>query len=107
MVCSGCREEVALKKNVVELHIKSQKRQRGKERLQLKLKREVDLAKHLREYDDKNHPSGELLPESTHLYRIKVLTSFLIAGVPVSKIDSFRDVLEENAYSLSDSSNLR
>ena len=40
------------------------------------------------------------------MYRFKVVTSFLKAGVPLSKIDCFRDLLEENAFQLSQASNL-
>ena len=47
------------------------------------------------------------MPESTRLYRIKVLETFLNAGVTLQKIDAFRDVFETHGYSLSDSSNLR
>ncbi len=46
LFCSACREEVAVKKSVVELHITSQKHKRGKERL---IKR------------DKQFPSSEQL----------------------------------------------
>jgi len=95
-----------VKKSVLEQHVKSFKHQRGKERLQLTAKREQDLARSLKEYDAKHHPSGETLPESTRLYRIKVLETFLNAGVTLQKIDAFRDVLETHGYSLSDSFNL-
>jgi len=47
------------------------------------------------------HPSGETLPDdSIRVYRVKVLTTFLKAGVPIHKIDDFRDLLEENAVRL-------
>lgn len=47
------------------------------------------------------------MPESTRLYRIKVLETFLKAGVPLQKIDALGDVLESHGFSLSDSCNLR
>ena len=50
---------------------------------------------------------GETLPDSTRVYRVKVVTAMLKAGVPLSKIDSFRDLLEEHGYSLSSSTHLR
>lgn len=34
------------------------------------------------------------------IYRIKVVSSFLKAGVPLAKIDSFRDVFEDHGYRL-------
>jgi len=41
------------------------------------------------------------------VYRIKVVTAMLKAGVPLSKIDILRDVLEEHAFALTSSSHLR
>ena len=65
------------------------------------------MSKALKEYDAKHHPTREMLPETTRLYHIKALTAFFKTGFPLSKIDGFRDLLEEYVYSLSDSSNLR
>ena len=47
---------------------------------------------------DESHPGGETLPTEQRVYRVKVVKSFLIAGVPLSKIECFRDFLEEHAY---------
>ena len=47
------------------------------------------------------------LSDSLRVYRLKVITAFLQAGVPLSKTDAFRELLEENGFSLSESSNLR
>ena len=46
------------------------------------------------------------MPEQQQVYRIKVVTAFLKAGVPLSKIESFRELLEENAYRLTDCRNM-
>ena len=107
LFCSGCREQISLKKSSIELHIKTLKHVRGKKRLAAKEKRQMDIAESLKKYDGEVHPSGETLPVSTRVYRVNVMTTLLKAGVPLSKLDSFRDVLEENAFSLSDSSHLR
>ena len=48
------------------------------------------------------HPRGETLSKDQRVYRINVVTAFLKAGVPLAKIDHFRDILEEHAYRLSD-----
>ena len=40
------------------------------------------------------------------VYRFKVVRTFLKAGVAINKIDQFREILEEQGYSLSHSSNL-
>ena len=57
-------------------------------------KDEEDIANCLKQYDEEQHPSGECLPEEPIIYCIKVMSSFLKAGVPLTNIDSFRDVFE-------------
>ena len=47
-----------------------------------------------------SHPVGETLPMEQWLYRLKVLKTFLRAAVPLSKLDAFRDILEENMFRL-------
>lgn len=42
--CTGCREEVELKKTIIQQHIKSSKHSRGKEKLAVKESREQDIA---------------------------------------------------------------
>ena len=64
--------------------------------------RERDIAKLLKQSDEVNHPVGETLPMEQHVYRVRVLKSFLRAAVSLSKLNSFRDLLEENRYDLSD-----
>jgi len=97
LFCRACREELSLKKSTILLHVASSKHTAGKEKLASKEKREIDIAQALQKYDDDVHPSGETLPDSIRVYRVKVLTTFLKAGVPINKIDDFRDLLEENA----------
>lgn len=107
LFCSACREEVSTKKSIIDLHVKSAKHQKGKERISSKQKREQSIAEALKCFDSHRHPVGELLPESTRVYRVKVVTSFLKAGIPLNKLDNLRELFEENAYSLSSSSHLR
>ena len=95
------------KKSTIELHIKSVKHTKGKERLILKNKRQLDIVASLRAYDKEVQSSGETLPDTTRVYRVNDVTALLKAGIHLSKLDILRDVLEENAYSLSDSSHLR
>ena len=95
-----------MKKSVLIQHVKSVKHATGKERLASKQARERNIADMLRKYDKDEHPIGESLSEEVRVYRIKVVTSFLKAGVPLSKIDCFRDLLEENTFQLFQASNL-
>ena len=58
------------------------------------------------QHNSETHQRGETLPQEQQVYRVKVVTSFLKAGVPLNKIDSFRDILEEKAYRLTDRRNM-
>ena len=52
----------------------------------------MDIVQALEKYDADIHPSGETLPEAARVYRVKVLRTFLKAGVAIKKIDDFRDL---------------
>jgi len=54
----------------------------------------------LTKYNKEIHPRGETLPQEQEVYRVKVASAFLKDGVPLNKIDCFRDLLEENALRL-------
>ena len=107
LFCTACKEEVALKKSVISLHIKSKKHERGKSRLEKRNRQEISIIDALQRFDKEHDPAGETLPVSTRVYRVKVVTSMLKAGLPLAKIDCFRDLLEDNGYALTNSSNLR
>ena len=79
-----------MKKSVLIQHVKSVKHATGKERLASKQARR-NITDMLRKYDKDEQPIGETLSEEVRVYRIKVVTSFLKAGVPLSIIDCFRD----------------
>ena len=52
------------------------------------------------------HPVGETLPDSTRVYRVKVVSEFLKARIPLSKKDNLQGLLEAGGYSLSHSTHL-
>ena len=93
LFCSACREELSLKLSIVKNHVESAKHSRHKQ------SREQDIAQAFQVYEQE---VGESLPEAHKLWRVKVITTFLKAGVPLGKVDKFRGLLEEHAYSLSD-----
>ena len=93
LFCNACREPISVKKSVISLHIKSAKHERGKAHLARKEEREQNIAELLGNYDKATHPVGE----EVRVYRVKVVTTFLKAGVPLSKLDTFLELLEENA----------
>lgn len=79
---------VATKTSIIELHVKSLKHERCKKRLSLNAQREADI-KAVETFDKECHTEGENLPSSIRVYRIKVVSAMLKAGVPLSKIEIF------------------
>ena len=102
LFCRACREELALKKNVITNHVQSAKHQAGKSRLVSKETKEKDIAEAMIATDQQCHPVGETLPLHHRIYRVKVVKTFIRAAVPLSKLVTFRELHEENAYRLTD-----
>ena len=98
LFCTACREELSLKRSIIKNHVQSTKHKHSKE-IQAKKKTQD---KTMRAYESEVHPRGETLSEDQKLYRIKVTKAFLKAGIPLSKIKIVRELLEGNAYRLSD-----
>ena len=107
LFCTACREPVSLKKSVIDLHIKSSKHVCGKKKVDLKEKKENDIGEMLKDYDKDCHPVGENLSNPIRVYRVKVISTFMKAGVPLHKVDCFRNLLEETGFSLAGSQHLR
>ena len=101
LFCQACREPVSVKKSVLQQHIKSAKHGSRKKLLVSRKAQDKTIADMLRKYDKNKHPIGEGLSDEVRVFRIKVVKSFLKAGV-----DCFREVFEESAFRLSHSSNL-
>ena len=94
-----------MKSSSVANHVKSVKHLDGKKQLASKQAREQDIAKTLSVHNEKTHLKGETLPEQQQVFRVKVITSFLRAAVPLSKLKTFREIFEENAFCLGDRRN--
>ena len=88
--------------SVVHNHVKSAKHQAGKKRLAAKEVHDIDIAEALKASDEVAHQVGETLPQDQRVYRVKVVTAFLQAAVPLNKLEHFRELLEEHAFCLSD-----
>ena len=62
--------------------------------------------KELAVYNEKTHMMGETIAGNMQVFRIKVLSTFLRAGVPLNKLELFRELFEENGYCLTDRRNM-
>ena len=64
------------------------------------------LSTSLKAYDKTVHSFGETLPIEQRIFRLKVVKTFLKAAVPLSKLDAFRDILQEGGARLTDRSHM-
>ena len=101
LFCRAFREKLSVKKSVVKYHVVSMKRKSSKGRLNEKEKRDSDIVDALQRYSKQVHSKGETLSDNTRVYRVKVVRAFLRASILLQKIDSFRELLEESAFSQS------
>jgi len=100
LFCRACREILSLKRSTVESHVKSAKHVESKKAVEQRQVREKDIAEALQRHTEVTHQKGETLPEEQRIHRVKVVQTFLRAGVPIAKLDIFRPLLEENAFRL-------
>ena len=99
LFCFACREELSLKLRIIKGHVQSAKHSQRKKQLAEKRSREHDISQAFKSYEQE---VGETRSEAHKLWRMKVVTTFMRAGVPLAKIDHFKDLLEHHAYSLTD-----
>ena len=85
-------------KNLAESANHAQHQHQFKEKRSHKL----DITQAFQVYMQEVHPVGEPLPKAHKLWRVKVVTTFLRSAVPLMKINQFRGLPEDHAYSLSD-----
>ena len=97
LFCTACREELSLISSVINNPIKSAKHDAGKKRLGAK-KNEFDIAEALKSSDQVTHLVGETLTQEQRIYRVKVVTAFLRAAIPLNKVESLTYLLEENGF---------
>ena len=107
LFCRACREELSLKKSVVSHHTTSAKHKAAVAKVKAREKNDSSIVDALQKYEDSNHPKGETLPDATKVFRVKVVSTLLRAGISLNKIDDLRELLEERGYRLSSSSNMR
>ena len=102
LFCKTCQEELSLKKSSIKNHILSVKHKSGKDQLQAKAKKEKSIVDALQKHNSEQHLQGETLSIDQQVYHVKVVSCFLRAAVPLNKMQYFRNLLEENAYRLTD-----
>ena len=64
------------------------------------------MAVALKVHNTDTHLVGETLPDTQQVFCVKVVTAVLHSTVPLSKVDNFKELLEEGGYHLPDRHNL-
>ena len=57
----------------------------------------------LKRQDMREHPSGSTLPAEIRLFRLETVECVLSGGIPLSKVDVLRPLLEKYSHSLTHS----
>ena len=55
----------------------------------------------------REHPSGSTLPAEIRLFRFEIVECVISGGIPLSKVDIVRPLLEKYSHRLTHSANLR
>lgn len=112
LFCDVCHHEVRMKKSIVEKHIGSKTHQNGKEMRKEEVLRQQRLVQSWTSYQsrhaDKLSGTGlsATMPIEESMRRISVVTEFLKAGVPLTKINALRSLLEEGSQRLTHASHM-
>ncbi|CAH3194651.1 unnamed protein product, partial [Porites evermanni] len=85
LFCEACREELSEKASIIKRHVDSQKHKSGVEKIAKKKKRDLTVLDAMKNYDKEVHPKGEMLSDNQRVFRVRVLKTFLKAGVPLQK----------------------
>lgn len=85
LFCSASREELSLKLSIIRNLIKSEKHRVWKDNLLKRESKQRDIASALQKHDIV-HPQGENVPINHQVRRVRVVQSFLKAGVPLKKV---------------------
>ena len=106
LYCQACSEILSSKKSIVVNHCKSKKHEKALEAHAKTKLRSQTMAEALKRRDTATHAVGETLPMDLRVWRLRTVCTFLSAGVPLSKVDRLRGLLETNNHRLASCSNL-
>ncbi len=87
--------------------VESTKHKAAVEKVIAREKSDSSIVDVLQAYEDRNRPKGETLSDSTKVFRVKVVSTLLRAGIALNKVDDLQELLEEGGYCLSNSTNMR
>ena len=105
LFCGVCLEVLSQKKSSVKKHVDSKKHNHSVAKRKAEHKKQLCVSEALQKCD-KQRLKGESLPMEQRVYRMQVTEHFLKAGLPLSKVDNLRPVLEQK-FRLTSQTHLR
>lgn len=104
--CNACSETLSLKKSSIDKHVKSNKHTSGISCIAKDKKESQTIMECIQRRDKREHPSGSTLPAEMRLFRFEIVECVISGGIPVSKVDILRPLLEKYGHRLTSRSNL-
>eukprot|EP00733_Pompholyxophrys_punicea_P001149 Pompholyxophrys_punicea_v1_NODE_508_length_1810_cov_3.367521.p1 type:complete len:390 gc:universal NODE_508_length_1810_cov_3.367521:416-1585(+) len=105
--CIACRESVNTKTGVLNSHLISKKHLNNLEMYMKNAQKDSDIKIALKVYDKEAHTKGETLDPAIRVFRLDVLQTFMSAGVPIAKMDTFRPLFQKYVFPLTSSDHMR
>lgn len=105
--CRACGKTVQNIKSTIDLHVASKTHKEKVEALNARVAADADLRTELiTHYTEQPGESGASTHPDEKVFQIRVVESFLRAGIPLQKVDMLRPLLERTGYSLTASTHL-
>ena len=105
LFCGVWLEVLSQKKSSVKKHVDSKKHNHSVAKRKAEHKKQLCVSEALQKCDEQRL-KGESLPMKQRVYRMQVTEHFLKAGLPLSKVDDLRPVLEQK-FRLTSQTHLR
>ena len=105
--CNAYSETLSLKKSSIDEHVKSSKHTNGDARIAKDKKQSQSIMDCVKRQDVREHPSGSILPVEFRLFRFEIVECVISGGIPLSKVDILRPLLEKYSHRLTHSASLR
>ena len=107
LYCAPCKEVIPNIKSSINDHVSRQKHKDALDSYSARDDNDGDIKEILTDYFKSNpDASGTRTSADTHLYRYRVVETFISSGTPMLRADKFRTLLERAGHPLTDSSNL-
>ena len=97
LYCDACHEELNVEASTIKRHLDSERHQKAVKARNTRVAQNLRLSKSIDDWFQLTNAQGATLTETTNLYRLKLLSTFLLVGIPINRTDVVGDFLDEYA----------